>query len=368
MATNEELKTLLVIGNGFDLAHGLKTRYTDFLDCVKELQNSLNERQEKSVERLAENHIRPMKKDLPPVHYLNPDKYKKIETEKNRFKETYKQKLKQLHENENYLKKCREKIQSSLKSGKFLKPRLIRYTHFFGNIWLSYFNKIQNEKLRLIGENWVDFENEMTSIIQKFEKYILNLENMNDEERKKIDRDMSHFVSSRIDYNPKILFQKDIPRMDWDLKILTLLLEQYLIEEEKNLKADTKEFFKTLNPEAVISYNYSHSFQKLYTDKKIYVHFIHGELGKHNLVLGIGETLSDDKKDVLTVCASFKKFFQIIKYKLGNQYKKITQSDNQNIVWQVIIYGHSLDSTDKDSLKWLMQKWTGKKNVKSCSE
>lgn len=26
---------ILVIGNGFDLAHGLPTRYTDFLDFIK---------------------------------------------------------------------------------------------------------------------------------------------------------------------------------------------------------------------------------------------------------------------------------------------------------------------------------------------
>ena len=32
----EKVKTLLVIGNGFDLTHGLKTKYTDFLKFFNE--------------------------------------------------------------------------------------------------------------------------------------------------------------------------------------------------------------------------------------------------------------------------------------------------------------------------------------------
>ena len=81
-------------------------------------------------------------------------------------------------------------------------------------------------------------------------------------------------------------------------------------------------FFKNLNPDAVISYNYTHTFQKLYNpDEKIPVHFMHGELGKHDLVLGIDETLPDDQKNNFTVCTSFKKFFQRIKYRLGNHYR-----------------------------------------------
>lgn len=33
---------ILVIGNGFDLAHGLPTRYTDFLEFIKVIKQSLS--------------------------------------------------------------------------------------------------------------------------------------------------------------------------------------------------------------------------------------------------------------------------------------------------------------------------------------
>ena len=36
MSTDKKIKTILVIGNGFDIAHGLKTRYTDFLDFIED--------------------------------------------------------------------------------------------------------------------------------------------------------------------------------------------------------------------------------------------------------------------------------------------------------------------------------------------
>ena len=136
-------------------------------------------------------------------------------------------------------------------------------------------------------------------------------------------------------------------------------MEFYLSEEEKKLDVKPKKFFEVLKVKAVISYNYTTTFERLYKKGKreIPLHFIHGELGKHNLVLGIGETLSGDEKNNFTFCASFKKFFQCIKYKLGNNYRNILppKPDAHN-KWQIVFYGHSLDSTDKNSLKWLLEK------------
>ncbi len=37
---------IIVIGNGFDLAHGLPTKYTDFLEFVKVLKIVLEEKNE----------------------------------------------------------------------------------------------------------------------------------------------------------------------------------------------------------------------------------------------------------------------------------------------------------------------------------
>ena len=105
-----------------------------------------------------------------------------------------------------------------------------------------------------------------------------------------------------------------------------------------------------------VSYNYTNTWQKIYGKgfPDVHPYFIHGQIHKHNLVFGIGETLLPTLENIYTECASFKKFFQRVKYRLGNDYKKISKNYYQYYKWQIIIYGHSLDATDKDSLRWLM--------------
>ena len=307
----ENVKTLLVIGNGFDLAHGLKTKYTDFLDFVI---NKIFKRQSGFFPDYKMGYF---------VKFENDQSKNRLSLDD--------------------LEKCIDSV---------------------GNIWLGHFNqlKVSND---FMGKNWIDFETEIENVIEKIEKRILNKMSSDEWKSSKLERIMGVYFKQ----SAENIMQEFVPRLKFDLKILTLLLEQYLIEEEKELKADTKTFFKNLKPDAVISYNYTHTFQKLYaTDEKIPVHFIHGELGKRNLVLGIGETLPGDEKNNFTVCASFKKFFQRIKHRLGNQYEKVTKiKDNRIIPWQVIIYGHSLDVTDKDSLYWLLKRHDEKNYVTNVS-
>ena len=299
---SENVKTLLVIGNGFDLAHELKTKYTDFLDFVT-------------------NKIPTGQSGFFPKDYKIGN-FVLFESDQSKNKLSL-----------DDLKKCIDSV---------------------GNIWIGHFNqlKITND---FIGKNWIDFETEIENVIKKIEKRILNEMSPDEWKSSNLERIMGGYFNQ----SAETISQEFVPRISWDLKILKLLLEQYLIEEEKNLKANHNLFFKNLKPDVVISYNYTHTFQKLYDpDEKIPVHFIHGELGKHNLVLGIGETLSGDEKNNFTVCASFKKFFQRIKYRLKNQYREnITQFEDRFTHWQIVIYGHSLDATDKDSLSWLMKNW-----------
>ena len=305
----EKVKTLLVIGNGFDLTHGLKTKYTDFLKFFNEEIGTVP-----LSEQLSDIDIAGMKKFL---GYINMS----IEKEDD------------------------DALYSNLQ-------------HYmsvpYGNFWIAYFNKILEDRTNRIGEGWVDFEREIELVIGQLEKLFLNFSDFH--KKKSILREI---MGGYFGKSSEIITQEFIPKLNWDLKILTLFLEFYLLKEKKSLDIKPKQFFKKLNVNAVISYNYTDTFQTLYKrgNTKVPVHFVHGQLGKHNLVLGIGETLSDKEKDKFTVCASFKKFFQRIKYKLGNDYRNILppKPDAHN-KWQIVFYGHSLDSTDKNSLKWLLEK------------
>lgn len=306
MAARKE-KTLLVIGNGFDLAHGLKTKYTDFLDFFNKQFSNIE---------ISEQFFN--------IGEINP--FRKI-------------------------------IQASIdsKDDEALHENLKNYMQApFGNFWIAYFNKIREDRHNRIGEGWVDFEREVERVIGQLEKLLLHSADFDEN-----DSILKEIMGDYFNKSAEIVTQEFIPKLNWDLKILTLFLEFYLIEEEKKLSIAPKSFFKKLNVQAVISYNYTDTFRAVYKKGKtnIPVHFVHGQLGEHNLVLGIGETLSGEEKNNFTVCASFKKFFQSIKYKLGNDYRNILPSkpDIYN-KWQIVFYGHSLDSTDKDSLKRLLKK------------
>ena len=311
MTKNENIKTLLIIGNGFDIAHGMKTRYTDFLDFIK---NDVGI----SIEL--------------PKKILITDELKEI------------QKI----------------INESISQNRLKYEDIMNYIRNFGNIWIEYFIIIREKKQREIGEDWIDFEKEIEDIIKKVEMLIQGKE-IEYSDLKYILGEYFSYSASAMTYRlpDKEEVTKYISTLIWDLKILTLALECYLSSIEEKISHPPIDIIDKLsNVSAVISYNYTNTWQKIYGSKnKVDIYFIHGQLGKHNLVLGIGETLSDGLENTLISCANFKKYFQKIKYRLGNEYLNIINNPLNHYdknKWYVVIYGHSLDPTDKESLESLI--------------
>ena len=83
-----------------------------------------------------------------------------------------------------------------------------------------------------------------------------------------------------------------------------------------------------INVDKVISFNYTDTYRRLYypdmSDERI--HFIHGKANRvlgdsaSRLVLGTNDTLSDLEKDSNISCLKFKKYFQRIYKRTGNDY------------------------------------------------
>ena len=349
--SNPNIKTLLVIGNGFDLAHELKTKYIDFLDFINgkrriHIKTYIDEKMVKrdNLENNSDNpHLLP--------HLLS------VIDENKKFRENlqnmYRREVSNNNKNIKFINEKHFTIQQKLSNNELKLEDILDYILNFGNIWIDYFNEIVSRKIRSIGENWVDFEKEIENSIQNIEKIILG---------EKIDDEDLHYIINDYDRIPiKIIVQECIPRLSWDLEILTLAFEFYLIEVTNNIQHKHLTIIDNLSEvSAIISYNYSNIWKQVYDPKEtVKPYFIHGELGKHNLILGIGETLSENLENQITECASFKKFFQRVKHRLGNEYRRIANMDfGKHYKWQIIIYGHSLDPTDKDSLLWLLSKST----------
>lgn len=325
---------ILVLGNGFDLEHDLPTKYTNFLDFLEDFSNF------------------------------------------NKWGKT-----KEDNAQSAYIKNLFESVENQEKLN-----ALDIFTH--DNLWIKYFNKVREGHMKR-QENWIDFEKEISTIIQAYNDLIQYHEN-----QKREDNKSEKFEKHCLDILGEIMEsyelaeenrKNNILRLLEDLNKLAGALELYIWDYIGNLKLDYyNPSISDILVDKVLSFNYSDTFGILYDDHRNGVEycFVHGkaennisifraeecmdEKGKkaciranaenNNMVLGIDEYLPEDRRNKEMDFIAFKKYYQRIYKKTGNEYKKWLQEvdehkSNKNTVY---IFGHSLDETDGDVLRELI--------------
>lgn len=316
---------ILVIGNGFDLAHGLPTRYDDFLTFVEEFikykgQNECN------------------------LRFL--DYFKSLnETNVNLYDQI-----------DNFIQ---------------------------DNRWLNYFLTLRENKVLLNKSTWIDFESEISKVIKTIDDYRNKLirEKVLENEKKRIDEhsfDVLHYILEKEEKIIQIecLLSLEIIRelkeeLITDLNSLIRCLEIYLDDYVRKCcfdKLKKIKFIETLKIDKLLTFNYTNTYEHIYGKYNINFDYIHGKadimhnLNSCNLVLGIDEYLDEDKKNTNIDFIQFKKFFQRIYKGTGCVYKDwikfyIEQKGKTpKVQHELNLYfiGHSLDVTDKDILSELI--------------
>jgi len=150
-----------------------------------------------------------------------------------------------------------------------------------------------------------------------------------------------------------------------DLMKVTRMLEIYLIVNA-NMRNVSKRIPVIQNHDfnRILSFNYTNTYERLYgkgTERYCYIHGkarSDGDFEKSNLVLGIDEYLDPSRKDDDNTFVTFKKFYQRI-YKDGDSsyidwLKEIPMNTGNHTPLDIFYFGHSLDVTDKDILKSLI--------------
>ncbi len=142
-----------------------------------------------------------------------------------------------------------------------------------------------------------------------------------------------------------------------ELRGLEGIVAYYLKEIEPNIREDKKRYhqFKQINdikPLYIISFNYTNTVGDLYAETAPDISFIHGELSSDNIVLGYDDN-KQQEGDIV-----FKKFYRrIIKNTNTIDERKTRDSDGGFIRQRnVYIFGHSLDISDEDILAPLLEK------------
>lgn len=279
-------RRMLVIGNGFDLAHGLPTRYQDMLNEIKNLSMISRESIDKEssdlwlplslVDRFSSN---------PFIKYFEDDLTLNGWTD---F-ETKISNIIHCFQNSDY--RYVPSVFSSLKPNPemyFIKAKTYWKQKEWSNLWST------------LQEN-------LDELIEYIDYYLI------------------HVISHHL-----------------DLSFRQVRFPQFIYEKKYNY---------------LLSFNYTDTYcqiaSKLGITSLPETHFIHGRISSYetpaNIVLGIEDSDPDNLDTVY-----FKKYFQRIQKKTGREVFDWIDPQSNSIPIVVDIFGHSLDTTDRDILLKIM--------------
>lgn len=338
----------LILGNGFDIAHGMPTRYSDFLDFGEML--------------------------------LKLFECKDIDSMFSAIKEI--DDIAMYNKFYSYIRRLdivRNGNVDTIKANNFLRIN----DYLLNNVWFYYLSRIRKEEL-IPGPNWVDFEREISHSIKLIDQLHRSMdqrfsslfEDYSNSDNKTTKNDIffeicEYYVASELRKDISIMsFREELYEA---LEKLMNAFDYYLTEFIKNMKIEPLEIIKEISPDRVISFNYTNTYERVYPYDNTDICHVHGMCGesdltkKHNIVLGI-ENYTPKNSDIENVDFSiFKKSIQRIRRRtdidyinwvnaIDTDYKKVQETNNMTldrIVFkkkELWIYGHSLDITDKDIL------------------
>lgn len=332
-----------MIGNGFDLAHGLQTSYMDFFHYLEELRLSISPNSSSLF-----------------FHYYD-------------------------------LNEVPHVVNHPISIG------IIEILHLGDltrkNVWCSYFESVINRKKSL--ETWIDFEKEIQSLIQQIEedltsgllwkkpsiriRYLMNCNAGYQNFSNEFMSILSAFGNKDID--PHVLRKNYLEQLALflygELRRYTFCFELYLacilpilppkFPQSTNTPLQLLFEINTTN-NFLLSFNYTTTVHDRY-NKRIETQYIHGKLRDPDelkqymlepefqlstpLILGFhsNDSTSDMKSSPFLF---FEKFFQRILHETNDEMYRWVSSIHSKPL-ETVIYGHSLDVSDKDLIKFIFE-------------
>lgn len=328
---------LLIVGNSFDLYHGLPTRYTDFLKFISYWSIFWDNYNGEAKAQVC-----------------TPFRVK--------------------------LSEQNEIIEESMRDfashqGYYKYEHLEFINSHIDNLWIQYFLKKQ-----LSSVNWIDFEGEIYNVLKLVEEYysefIPEMRKRNDAPIKYIPGDMSTVINifkkncpeEYIDFTQGIISRRDTEKdklknnkemllstMKRELDDLIKCLDYYLLDFVSNIKVEQySEQIKELSYINLLNFNYTYTYASVYGKNSLREHHrIHGDCLEEDMVLGIPDESFPSTLDYIY----FQKYFQRIQKRTGNYYKSWITEPNarekslEDVPINVFIMGHSLADSDKGILK-----------------
>ena len=329
---------LLVVGNGFDLYHGLPTRYTDFLSFIENwsvfwnnYKNELNGESNDQFEIRLSDH-----------NEIIPDSM----------------------------------IDFASYYGQYEYEHLEFINSHTDNSWIQYFLKNKH----LAGSNWIDFESEIYNVLRLVEDYytefIPEMRMKNDAPIKYMPQEMLIVINSfkgkcttgYVDLTQGVISRHNtesdklkknkemfLEALKSELNDLIRCLDYYLLDFVSNISIKKySEQIAGLSYLNLLNFNYTYTYASVYGKTRINEHHrIHGDCLEEDMVLGIPDDAFPKTLDYIY----FQKYFQRIQKRTGNYYRAwITAPDPrmralEDTPINAFFMGHSLAESDKGILK-----------------
>jgi len=294
---------IVIIGNGFDLAHKFKTAYNDFANYIIE----------KEIAPRITNSREPIKNDS----FLN--KKFLYELNRNGYGDNYGNLIQRL----TYYQSRGETLEIS----ELIKQNSSEIKNIITN---SFLGKLYNNEYK----NWFDIENAyFEELIFIKEKTIRTI--TEEEEVKKINNNLTEIKGLLYKYLKTIKTTSD--------SRISIFFKNHFFNKRENLY--------------IINFNYTITVENYLFENdstpKTRINYIHGDIENSEIIFGYGNDkhnkylgLKNSNKD------EYLRFFKTYEYLNSRNYSKIYEEALEHFEdYEVSILGHSLGETDKTLLK-----------------
>ena len=307
-------ETILILGNGFDIAMGRKTKYTDFIEFEKQL-------------------------------FSNPDEeLLKFLKDKNIRIEEYRDNL--------YLKLInanKDKLGENWSNLEIMISQLSDAIMYF---------KENNEvlfKVATTGRNWLLEENISNEKNYRSKLYIADmfLSLFHEKGWSSLEREVA------LDK----LNNEFIRQLDFLIELLEIYLSylDYLDFEVRETEASSTalDAISDLSNSYIINFNYTNTSGHLFGSSKENTHFIHGRIDLERTLSRINTMvfgIEDKENDVNIDLIPYQKYYQRVVKETGTKFEEFFKPkykySNEGVsklqLTNIIIYGHSVDPLDKE--------------------
>ncbi|WP_417888210.1 AbiH family protein [Zunongwangia sp.] len=300
---------IVLIGNGFDIANGFKTKFSDFADNYIEYK-IIPELEDVIIKKNNENTFfrRPFVKAM--ISKRSAYNYENVE----------------------------DALWLYTKNGNSedLKQYICENYQILGNILQ---NSLLGKLYSSTDKNWFDIEN-------KYFKELVEIKNQAIKHKTK-----------QFNYGPLRIINKEFSEIKKE--VLEYLRKIEISIDTKILQFFIKYFHNVRNV-YFINFNYT-STLKLYTDKVTFngnykINHIHGDLDSGKIVFGYGNDQNDDYREIKMLEEDeFLRYFKTFDYLNNSNYDKVSsEAIDKFSNYEVYILGHSLGATDKTLLSEIL--------------